>query len=82
LSSELNDALKNQNKINEALCSENCTARWLWKSGDLLKGFMIPWEMESINTCPDNFMHEPGSAEIATITPGLYEIKFGFYSPS
>ena len=32
---ELNDALQEQNSINEALCAENCSARWLWKSGEL-----------------------------------------------
>lgn len=33
--SELNEALQEQNSINEALCAENCSARWLWKSGEL-----------------------------------------------
>jgi hypothetical protein len=32
---ELNEALVEQNSINEALCAENCSARWLWKSGEL-----------------------------------------------
>ncbi len=32
---ELSTALNEQNSINEALCAENCSARWLWKSGDL-----------------------------------------------
>ena len=42
---ELNDALTEQNAINEALCAENCSARWLWKSGELQNGFAIPWEI-------------------------------------
>jgi hypothetical protein len=32
---ELTDALNEQASINDALCAENCSARWLWKSGDL-----------------------------------------------
>jgi len=27
------EALQDQNAINEALCAENCVARWHWKSG-------------------------------------------------
>jgi len=42
---ELSDALAEQNSINEALCAENCSARWLWKSGELQNGFAIPWEI-------------------------------------
>ena len=42
---ELNEALQEQNSINEALCAENCSARWLWKSGELQNGFAIPWEI-------------------------------------
>ena len=79
-SEELEVALKNQNSINEALCSENCTARWLWKSGKLKKGYQIPWEAQSINTCPENFLQHIGDPLIVTATPGLYEMKFGFYS--
>jgi hypothetical protein len=26
------------------LCAENLAARWLWKSGDLKKPNLIPWE--------------------------------------
>lgn len=53
---ELNGALLDQAAINEALCAENCSARWLWKSGDLVNGFAVPWEIQTINTCPENFL--------------------------
>jgi hypothetical protein len=26
-------AMGDQNQINEVICAENCSARWLWKSG-------------------------------------------------
>lgn len=29
----------------EALCTENTTARWIWKSGDLKVGQTVPWEI-------------------------------------
>ena len=34
-----------QSLITEALCAENCVARWVWKSGELLQGQQIPWEV-------------------------------------
>ena len=66
--------------ILEALCSENCTGRWLWKSGDLRSGFSVPWEIESVNTCPENFIWEKDGISIITVTPGLYELFFGFFT--
>ena len=69
-----------QNTINEALCAENCVARWLWKSGDLANGYAVPWEVQSVNTCPENFLWEEDKTIILTVAPGLYEITFGFYS--
>lgn len=55
-------------------------ARWLWKSGDLINGYAVPWEVQSVNTCPENFLWEEDKTLILTVAPGLYEITFGFYS--
>lgn len=66
--------------IIEALCSENCTGRWLWKSGELSSGFTVPWEIQSVNTCPENFIWEKDSLAIIAVTPGLYEVFFGFFT--
>jgi len=39
-------SLKQQDSLNEALCAENCVARWLWKSGTLSpNGYAVPWEV-------------------------------------
>lgn len=78
--SELTEAMQEQNVINEALCAENCSARWLWKSGELQNGFAIPWEIQTINTCPENFLWDEDKTMILTVAPGLYEITFGFFS--
>lgn len=72
--------LTEQNSINDLLCSENCTARWLWKSGSLKNGFAVPWEIQATNTCPENFLWEQENTSIMTVTPGLYEIAFGFFA--
>ncbi len=73
-------SIKEQNSINEILCAENCVARWLWKSGQLKHGFAVPWEVQSTNTCPENFLWEQENTSIMTVAPGLYEIMFGFFS--
>ena len=77
---ELANHLSEQTSINEALCAENCAARWLWKSGELLNGFAIPWEIQTINTCPENFLWDEDKSTVLTVAPGLYEINFGFFS--
>ena len=77
---EFREALNDQNTINEALCAENCVGRWLWKSGELVNGYAVPWEVQSVNTCPENFLWDEDKTLILTVAPGLYEITFGFYS--
>jgi hypothetical protein len=81
-SREYREALAEQATINEALCAENCVARWLWKSGELVNGYAVPWELQSVNTCPENFLWSPeeNRTSILTVAPGLYEITFGFFS--
>jgi hypothetical protein len=76
----LKTALKQQNDINEALCAQNCIGRWIWKSGELLSQNIVPWDIQSINTCADNFLWDKGKNSVVTVAPGLYEICCGFYS--
>lgn len=65
---------KEQALINETLCGENCVARWIWKSGEVRSGYAVPWEVQSVNTCPDNFLWEQDKTSILTVAPGLYEV--------
>ena len=53
---DFSSAMDNQAIINDTLCNENCLGRWFWKSGKLKNGYAIPWEIQSINTSPDNFI--------------------------
>lgn len=75
-SSHVND----YSSIIEALCAENCLGRWLWKSGELKSGNLVPWELQNVNTAPDNFLWEKEKISIVTVAPGLYQIVLGFYS--
>lgn len=52
----------------------------MWKSGELVSGYAVPWELQSVNTCPENFLWQEDKTIILTVAPGLYEITFGFYS--
>lgn len=77
---EMKASLDEQALINEALCSENCLGRWVWKSGELKASCLVPWEVQCVNTCPDNFVWEKNKTSIICIAPGLYEIGLGIYS--
>lgn len=76
---EMAERLREQSCINEALCAENCAGRWLWKSGETKTG-SVPWEIQSINTCPENFIWEKDKTTVLTLTPGLYHVHFGVFS--
>ena len=45
-----------------------------------MNGYAVPWEMQSVNTCPENFLWDEDKTCILTVAPGLYEITFGFFS--
>lgn len=76
---DFNEAMNRQSLINEILCQENCVGRWTWKSGRVVNGYAIPWENQSVNTSPDNFLWEKEKTSICVTTPGLYELTLGFY---
>lgn len=77
---EVIDHMNEQSLINEALCSENTVGRWIWKSSEVKNGFAVPWEIQSVNTCPENYLWEPEATSLIVVAPGLYEVMFGFYS--
>ena len=63
-SAELTTRFEEQQALNEVLCAENCVARWLWKHGQTLQeqvsegalqNGLIRWDLESVNTCPENY---------------------------
>lgn len=55
--SELNRVVGEQSLIMESLCSEHLLGRWIWKSGRTRgEKHAVPWNVQNINTNPDNFM--------------------------
>ena len=40
----------------------------------------MPWNVQNINTNPDNFGWEKDRAVIGCAAPGLYEVSFGFFT--
>ena len=73
-------SIDNQAIINDTLCNENSIGRWIWNSGNNQNNYIIPWESQSINTSPDNFIWEKDKTFILVNEEGLYELNLGFYS--
>ena len=42
----------------------------------------VPWEIQIANTLPENFVWEKNSRYIIVVTPGLYEVTYGFFTSS
>lgn len=40
----------------------------------------VPWEVQVVNTCPENFGFVRGKAQIQLEAAGLYQITLGFYA--
>jgi hypothetical protein len=77
---ELKSILKDQASVNETLCSENIVGRWLWRSGSLKAGGLIPWEAECTNTMPDHFFWEKDKSSILVLDAGMYELTACVFS--
>jgi len=77
---DFSNAMDNQAIINDTLCNENNLGRWLWKSGKVKNNLGVPWEIQIINTSPDNFKWEKDKSVIIINERGLYEINLGFYA--
>lgn len=80
LDDRISSFISEQSGLNEMLCSENCVARWLWRSGEVRSSFAVPWEVESVNTCPENYYWEVGSTSVIAVAPGLYEVAYGVFA--
>ena len=77
---DFNNAINNQALINDIICNENQVGRWLWKSGKVKGGYTIPWDTQSVNTSPDNYIWEKDNTIITVIKGGVYQVCLGFYA--
>ena len=76
---EFSKALDNQALINETLCEENKLGKWSWTMGKLRNNNKIIWDIQEINTFPDNFILENEKSVLFIKQGGIYEIIFGIY---
>ena len=72
-------AMNNQNNINAYLAKENSVGKWLWESGNISKGYAVPWEGQVINTMPENFIWEKDDICITVKEKGIYLLSLGFF---
>jgi hypothetical protein len=77
---DFNNAMNNQAMINDIICNENQVGRWLWKTGKIKGGYAIPWDTQSVNTAPDNYIWEKDKTMITVIKGGIYQVSLGFYA--
>ena len=77
---DFNNAMNNQAIINDIICNENQVGRWLWKSGKIKGGYAVPWDTQSVNTAPDNYIWEKDKTIITVVNGGIYQVSLGFYA--
>ena len=77
--SEFSKTLDNQALINETLCEENKLGKWSWTMSKLKNNNRIIWDIQEINTFPNNYILENDKSVLLIKQKGIYEIIFGFY---
>ena len=76
---EFSKTIDNQTLINEILCEENKLGKWGWTNGKLKNNNKIIWDIQLVNTFPDNYIFENEKSIILIKQGGIYELIFGFY---
>ena len=76
---DFNHAMKNQNNINTYLAKENSVGKWIWESGNISKGYAVPWEKQVINTMPENLIWEKDDIYILIKQKGIYLLSLAFF---
>ena len=76
---EFKNSMNNQAMINDIICNENQVGRWLWKSNKNKNKLAIPWDIQSVNTAPDNYIWEKSGINIIVINGGIYQVSLGLY---
>ena len=76
---EFSKTIDNQALINEILCEENKLGKWGWSNGKLKNNNKIIWDIQLVNTFPDNYIFENEKSIILIKQGGIYELIFGFY---
>ena len=76
---EFKNSMNNQAMINDIICNENQVGRWLWKSNKNKNKLAIPWDVQSVNTAPDNYIWEKSGINIIVINGGIYQVSLGLY---
>ena len=76
---DFNHAMNNQNNINTYLAKENSVGKWIWESGKVCKGYAVPWEVQVINTMPENIIWEKDDFIIMIKKKGIYLLSLGFF---
>ena len=54
-------------------------ARYVWRNNVVESNGVVKWDVQSVNTCPENFRWEHG-VEIRVERAGLYEVTMAFFS--
>ena len=78
--SEFNPFYELQNSINNLYLCDNCFGRWIWKSGNLKSGKVIPFEIQYSNTNNNNFLWEKNKGSIMISKGGIYHILIGIFN--
>ena len=67
--------------VNSSLASEAASSgRWLWLSGEMLAGGVVPLEAQATNTDPDGLAWEEGKGAVQVARAGLYQVSFAVFS--
>ena len=67
--------LKNQNDINKLICNDYILGKWISTNNEIING-NIKWNIQSVNSSPDNFSWENNNYFISIRNKGIYQIEF------
>ena len=73
--SNFQKTLKNQNDINKLICNDYIMGKWISTNNEIING-NIKWNIQSVNSSPDNFSWDNNNYFISIRNKGIYQIEF------
>jgi len=66
--------------LNRRFAESHTGGRWLWRSGKILQGGLIPLEVQVTNAAPQSLLWNQDNEYITCTNPGLYEVDCGIFT--
>lgn len=76
----VNQTIADLESVTRKFGEAHSEGRWLWRSGKVCRGGLVPWEVQVNNAVPQSLLWKADTEAITCTAPGLYHAKVGIFT--